>query len=796
MVSVQRAPIAGFVAQTLLLGCVALFAGLSWFGWIVGLGCATASALLLSRGMSRLALTTLGPADRVTLTRVVLTGGVVALVAQSFVADVPVPLLVALAAVALALDAVDGHVARRTGTASAFGARFDMEADAWLILVLSVYVSHELGWWVLMIGAARYVFVAASRVLPWLRRPLPYRYWRKVVAATQGVVLTVTASGVLPGPADQIVVLIALALLTESFGRDVVWLWRRRVAPVRIPGAPVAQVGAGHGPLWRTVAADLLAFLMLVGALVIPDNPDGVSALSLVTLPVELLAILGLALVLRARARRVVGAAVGLILALLTVLKLADMGFLTAFGRLSNPVTDWAYLGSAVDLLTVSIGRTRAVAVLVLCAMIILGLLIGLPWAVLRTMRLVAGHRQSSMRVVAALGATWVLLAAFGIRVASAPAASAVTSRVLGTHTVQTLEGVRDQRTFAEAAAVDPLRRIPQDRLLAGLRGKDVIVVFVESYGRVAVQDSDMASGVNAVLEDGTRRLAAAGFQTRSAWLTSPTFGGISWLAHSTLQSGLWINSQQRYDQLLATDRTTLSAAFKRSGWRTVSDVPSNEEDWSTGKRFYDYDMTYDANNVGYKGPRFGYATMPDQYVLDAFGRRELTGRDRPNVMAEIDLVSSHTPWTPLPRMVAWSEVGDGSVFRGMPDEGPAEDALWRNIHSVRMAYGKSVEYSLTAVSSFVEKFGDPNLVLLVLGDHQPATIVSGPGASHDVPVTIVAHDPDVLERIDGWGWQPGMRPGQSSPTIPMDAFRDRFIAAFSATDQPAQASSQERPAP
>ncbi len=126
-------------------------------------------------------------------------------------------------------------MARRTGTASAFGARFDMETDAFLIAVLSVYVAAEYGWWVLLIGAARYLLWLAERVWPWLRRPVPPRYWRKVVAAVQGIVLAVAASGLLPAALTSVLLLLALALLAESFGRDVWWLWRpdawRRTRP-------------------------------------------------------------------------------------------------------------------------------------------------------------------------------------------------------------------------------------------------------------------------------------------------------------------------------------------------------------------------------------------------------------------------------------------------------------------------------------------------------------------------------------------------------------------------------------
>jgi hypothetical protein len=293
------------------------------------------------------------------------------------------------------------------------------------------------------------------------------------------------------------------------------------------------------------------------------------------------------------------------------------------------------------------------------------------------------------------------------------------------------------------------------------------------------VQGSSFSPGVDAVLRSGTQTLRAAGFDSRSAFLTSPTFGGISWLAHSTLQSGLWIDTQQRYNQLVASDRFTLSDAFKRAGWRTVGDVPSNPGDWPQGRTFYHYDQLYNARNVGYAGPSFSYADMPDQYTLAAFQRLELAKPDHPPVMAEIDLVSSHTPWTPLPHMVPWGNVGDGSIFDGMPAQGPTPDQVWRDANSVRTMYGRSVEYSLSALISFVQQAHDDNLVLVVLGDHQPATVVSGTGAGHDVPITIIAHDPDVLARISSWGWQDGMLPGPNAPVWRMDAFRDRFLSAY-----------------
>src|ERR1700677_3665549 len=205
--------------------------GLSASGWVIGITCAAVTSLGLTRARLHFGADRLTPADWVTLTRATLATAVAALVADSFAHPVPVRVLVSLAAGALGLDAVGGWVARRTAIGG-LGARFDAEVDAFLILVLSVYVARSVGAWVLLIGAARYAFLAVGWLLPWMREPLPPRYWRKFVAATQGIVLTIAAANVLPAAVNRAGIVCALILLAESFGRDVWWLrLRRRAMP-------------------------------------------------------------------------------------------------------------------------------------------------------------------------------------------------------------------------------------------------------------------------------------------------------------------------------------------------------------------------------------------------------------------------------------------------------------------------------------------------------------------------------------------------------------------------------------
>ena len=322
---------------------------------------------------------------------------------------------------------------------------------------------------------------------------------------------------------------------------------------------------------------------------------------------------------------------------------------------------------------------------------------------------------------------------------------------------------------------------MPPSRLLRALRGKDVLLVFVESYGQVALEGLPTSSQLRDSVDADSRRLEAAGYRSRSAYLTSPTFGAMSWLAHSTLQSGLWIDNQGTYDLLLDRDRLTLSSAFGKAGWRSVGMIPADTEPWPEGQRFYQWEALHDLTEHRTTRVR-GSATggCPTSSPSSRSGGSSSTARAADPVMAEIDLESSHNPWVPLPRMVDPDELGDGSVFDGMPEEGQQRDEVWRDADLVKAAYVRSLQYSLDALTSFVERSEDDDLVLVVLGDHWPVTTVSGTTPGHDVPISVVANDPAVLRRIDAWGWQDGLRPQTGAPVWPMDAFRDRFLDAFS----------------
>ena len=785
MHAVHAGPLTGLIAQVLLLAALAGTVGLSAGGWVVGLTCGVMMNAALARGLSRYRSDGLGAANWVTLARASLAVGVAALVADSFAHPAPVTLLVSITALALALDFVDGRVARQTSTTATLGAQFDGEVDAFLILVLSVYVARSVGVWVLAIGEARYAFLLAGWALPWMREPLPPRYWRKFVAATQGIVLTVAAANILPPVVTKGALVVALVLLAESFGRDVQWLrgnrYRAHPRIVTPSSGDKADPPASHGRVRKGVVLGLtiLGALLVWVALVAPYEPKDLTLNAFFRIPLELLVLIAVAAFLPRTPRRILAVTCGLVLAAVIVLKVINYEMFTLYDRPYDPLGDTSQLGNGIETLRSIVGGAETKLIEVGAVAGTIALIVVLTLAILRLTRVAAEHRRWALRTVTGLGAVWALCWVFGAQLIShTPIASTLSASLVVKEVNAIRADIHDRSVFAAEIKYDPMGHIPTNRLLTALRGKDVLLVFVEAYGQQAVQGDSFSPEVDAALAEGNKRLKSAGFSSRSGFLTSATYGGISWLAHSSLQSGLWVDNQDRYNQLLPAKRFTMAAAFKQAGWRTVADDPSNDRPWPQGKAYYHYDQVYNRYQVGYHGPTFTYATMPDQYLFAAFNRLELAKPHRQPVFAEIDTISSHMPWNRIPEEIPWNQVGNGSIYNRVPmihETG----SFWNNPVRVKAAYGTSIVYALNTLTSFVQHYGKKNLVMIVLGDHQPLPIVSGTNSNHDVPISIISHDPAVLKDIAGWHWSDGLRPSPNAPVWPMNAFRNHFFTAF-----------------
>jgi phosphatidylglycerophosphate synthase len=761
----QLGPLAGLLGTVLILAVLARTVGIGGAGWLVGLSSGLVLNLALARALWRDSSAGLSWASWVTLTRATLAVGVAALTTATFERPIANATLVTLASVALALDFADGWIARHTATESALGAKLDGEVDAFLILVLSIEVAPTAGGWVLLIGLARYAFLAAGWIVSWMRAQLPRRAWRKTVTASQGIALVIAASGVAPLGLSRVLLAVALVLLVESFGRDVWWLCRhRREAPARLLAARVRH------PI-EAAALTLLALAVVWVALVFPIRPWQFTLGSFLRLPLEGLVVVGLAVALPRRARGFVPWVVGPFLGVIVLIKLFDLGFFVAFDRTFNPVEDWSYFPIGFATVRDTFGSRDADLAIAAATLTGLAALVVPALAVGHLTRAAARHRQRSLRVVGVLTAAWALCWLLGAEISGAAIASTSAARLAVGEVRAVQADIRSEAQFrASIARKDPFGDTPRSLLLNGLRGKDVLLVFVEGYGQTAVQGNSFSPPIDQLVNAGTQELLAHGFLSRSGWLTSSTYGGGSWLSHATLQSGTWVNSPGRYSQLIRSKRLTLATAFRRAGWRTVADSPANRGSWPDGKSFYRYEKVWDRTNLGYQGPKYGYSPMPDQYAYKALQKLELAKRNRPPVFAEIDTTSSHYPWARIPPLIAWHQVGNGSIFNRLPIDRTGKT-------DTQQGYARSIEYSLRALYAFIERYGTRNTVLIVLGDEQPSRVVEQAG--HDVPTTIIARDPKVISRLDSWGWTNGMLPNSTAPVWLMSAFRDRFFDAF-----------------
>jgi len=530
-----------------------------------------------------------------------------------------------------------------------------------------------------------------------------------------------------------------------------------------------------------TTLAVLLVFLCLV----MPDQitrlpPGNFWLTALVRIPIEAIVAIAVLLALPERARQVLAAILGFTLGLLTVVKIVDMAFFAVLAREFDPVLDWVLFSDGYHFLQDSIGKPGAFGVAVAAVLLAASLLTFTTFAVRRIARVLAAHARPTRHAVFAFASAWVILTVLGVQiVGGVPVAAQAAADLAHDTALKVPQDLADQKAFEREVQVDAFRNLPDDQLLTALRGKDVVISFVESYGRSAVENPEFDGKVLTQLKADDAKLAAKGFAARTGFLTSSTAGGGSWLAHSTFLSGLWIDNQQRYRSLVNSDRLTLTKVFKRAGYRTVGIEPGVTYAWPEGQ-FYGYDQVYDVHSLDYHGPMLSWSTMPDQYAVHQFQNFEYGRPNRGPLLGEMTLTSSHTPWAPLPVTLPWDQLGDGSVYGPIIKQAEGAGTVWKDNHKVREAYATSIAYSVDTLISYVQKYADDNLVLIFLGDHQPASVVVGQNASKDVPISIVAKDPKVLDRIASWGWTDGLTPAPNAPVWPMNQFRDKFLTAFS----------------
>ena len=536
----------------------------------------------------------------------------------------------------------------------------------------------------------------------------------------------------------------------------------------------------GWGFVVRLVVATLILHLVLIQ----PNHPDAATWEALFLFALELPVIIALLLALPGRAN-LFRALLMLALTVIFMLKVADFATFVAYNRGFNPATDMGLIDASWRLLSGSIGVPLAALVAIVAAFLPLVVAALIWWATGQWARVeppvrIAGWWRGGFAVVAVLAGA-VALGQIGqaMRLWTlpfAPPGAAFTARLAYERVVLYRTTMRDLATFTAAAQNDPYNDAAP--LLDLIGGRDVLILFVESYGRTSFENPLYAPTHLATLAAAEAALAEyPDIAVRSGWLTAPMVGGQSWLAHSSVASGLWISGQSRYRTLIASPRRTLFQIATDAGYHSATLMPAVTYDWPEGPRM-GFETILASGDLGYAGLPFNWVTMPDQFTLAAYDRLlRARPRERP-LFTQIALISSHAPWVPVPEMIAWEDLGDGTVFNEIAQSGEPPDVVWRDRDRVREQYRLAIDYSLQAVMSYALRQVDDMPLLIILGDHQTANFVSQ-NDSFDVPIHVIG-PAEVVAHIEGWGWTRGMVPDPDLNAWPMDKFRDRFLAAFS----------------
>jgi len=471
--------------------------------------------------------------------------------------------------------------------------------------------------------------------------------------------------------------------------------------------------------------------------------------------------------VVRAKAGRVPRPllhAVAGVLTLLVAIRIADFVARSMVDRPLNLYLDVALLPATMDVAQTLLGPERAWGAVAALVVALATLHAGLVRLLARIGGLFAAPQARTAMFALGAGA----LAVFGGQKAFMeglpgwrPVGGSASLTV--SQQVERVSIALARRTvFRADLARDAADGIPDAALFAALEGRDVLLIFVESYGVTALDEPGYAAVIEPRLSAFEAAAGGAGFSMRSGRMVAASAGGQSWLNHASVSSGRFIDDQTLYALFLSERPRTLVDDFSRAGWRTVQAMPAITMPWPEGQ-LLGYDATYEAGDMGYAGPFFYWGIVPDQFALDHLARTELDrvpgGADRPPIFAIAALISSHAPWLPVPEVVPWEDLGDGSVYRRWTDGAPEPREVWRDREKVQAQYALSVAHSIDAVAAFVAERLDPETVVIVMGDHQPAPLITGEDASRAAPVHVLARDEALLAPFEALGFAPGALP-------------------------------------
>jgi hypothetical protein len=419
------------------------------------------------------------------------------------------------------------------------------------------------------------------------------------------------------------------------------------------------------------------------------------------------------------------------------------------YGRPVNLYWDAQHLPKVAAMLA-EVGPWWLVGLLAVAATVLVAALVAaLAWcvgSVARALRVTAGRRA-----LGALACGLVALYALGHWL-DWPVRNKYSLPVSATF-------LQQARFVVAASRANPNRDLPGLPLprsgLERLAGDDVLLLFLESYGAVTYDEPAIARAVAPARDELAHAAAETGRHVVSAYVSSPTFGGGSWLAHASFMSGVEVRDSGDYMLLLTQERETWPKLFRAAGYRAIAAMPGMRGAWPEGA-FYGFDALYDEHALDYRGPDFGWWRIPDQFSLARVAELEAKGGSHAPLLIFMPTINTHIPFLPVPPYQAdWRRVLESDAY-------PAEDveaslARAPDWEALGGAFADSFVYTFTYLAGYVRDRPTADETLLIIGDHQPAASVAGVGARWDVPVHVVTRRADIAAALVAAGFVEGV---------------------------------------
>ncbi|MEO8258607.1 MAG: sulfatase-like hydrolase/transferase [Acidobacteriota bacterium] len=441
------------------------------------------------------------------------------------------------------------------------------------------------------------------------------------------------------------------------------------------------------------------------------------------------------------------------------------------YGRPVNLYWDSRHVSAVAAMLARVASTWRLVATLIVAALVPLIIYLVLRWAI---GRVAAAARQPAPRRALAIAATLALVWFAGQRLtARMPDTPSFSTPVTMTYARQG-RLLASEITGRSARTLGPSPSFDSD--LARVRGADVFLFFLESYGAVTYDRPELAAGLAAARAQFDADIHATGRDVVSAYVESPTFGGNSWLAHISFLTGIDVRDEDANVLLMAQTRQTLATAFAQRGYRSVAVMPGLQEHWPEGA-FYGFGEIYGATQLDYRGPPFGWWTIPDQFAIARMDEREVAARQRPPLFVFFPTTGTHTPFRPTaPFQQDWAR-----MLTDQPYDPPDVERMWNQEPdwlNLGPSYIQAMRATFVTLGGYLRHRADRDFVLILIGDHQPPAAVSGTGASWEVPVHVIASRPLVLDAMRAQGFRSGLTPAHP-PLSRMHELMPAMLDAF-----------------